>query len=150
MPLDSTSAFLEDGGYALSTLAPIVVIVSDPSRPGEMTPPQRSALAAADVVLLEEDVDPPPLNFVARGAFVEPVEANRSPMPARASGIARARKLASEGWRVVWLAAGNAERLAVDLADAGLVIEGRCAADAFAAAGRPPHLLATPLNGRAG
>jgi hypothetical protein len=150
MPLDSTSLVLQSDNLELERPALIVVIGSGPCHSGEMTSPLRSALAAADVVLLEEGVEPSALNLVAQAAFVERVETYGDPIIGRASGIARARKLASEGWRVVWLAAGNAEQLADELADAGLATGGCCAADAVVTVEREPRLLATPLNGLAG
>jgi hypothetical protein len=150
MSADPAATSLGNNGHALSKPAPVLLIGSGRCRAGNMSSPQRAALAAADVVLHEEDVDPTILGLVARGAFVEPVAANGHPTLTRASGIARARKLASEGWRVVWLVAGDAEHLALDLADAGLVVGDRGASDAFLAAGREPRLLATSLNGLAG
>jgi hypothetical protein len=150
MPADPTPASLRTNGHALSGPAPVVVIGSERSCFGEMPEPERSALAAADVVLHEPDVAPSILSLVKRGAFVEPVAANGHPLLTRASGIARARKLASEGWRVVWLVAGDTEPLSADFAEAGLVVAGCAAADAFVASGRGPHLFATALNGLAG
>jgi hypothetical protein len=135
---------------ALTETVPVLVIGSDPFCPGEMPAPHRSALAAADVVLHEENVDPVILKLVGRGAFVEPVSANGHPTFARASAIGRARKLAGEGWRVVWLVAGDTNHLALDFAEAGLVAGDCTAADAFVASGREPHMLATALNGLAG
>jgi hypothetical protein len=150
MPVTSVPTYEGTNGPELPAPVPVVVIESVSSGSGEIPAPQRSALAAADVVLHEENVDPAALAFVARGAFVEPVVANGHAMLARASAIARARKLASEGWRVVWLAAGDANHLALDFAKAGIASGDGAAAGAFVASGREPHLLATALNGLAG
>lgn len=150
MPVTSAPTYQGTNGPESSAPIPVVVIESASSCSGEIPAPQRSVLAAADVVLHEEDVDPAVLAFVARGAFVEPVATNGHAMLARASAIARARKLASEGWRVVWLAAGDADHLALDFAKAGLASGDGAAAGAFVASGREPHLLGTPLNGLAG
>jgi hypothetical protein len=145
------ATYLAKNGRALSERAPVVVIGADLCCAGEMPSAQRSALAAADVVLLEGDVEPTILGIVPPSTFVEPVAPpSGHPALTRVSGIARARKLASEGWRVVWLVAGDAEGLARNFPDAGILVGDRGATDAVAAAGREPHLLATSLNGLAG
>jgi hypothetical protein len=150
MPSDSAPTSFGKNGHASPKPAPVVVIASDPSCSGEMLPMQRSALAAADVVLHEEDVDPTILTLVRRGVFVELVAADGHATLTKASGIARARKLAGEGWRVVLIISGDAKHFARDFADAGLVVGDRGAADALAIDDPEPHHLATPLNGLAG
>jgi len=150
MPADTALAPPRTNGHAPSGPAPVVVIGSERSCSGDLSALERWALAAADVVLHEADIDPPILALTNRGAFFEPLVADGHPSLIRASGIARARKLASEGWRVVWLVTGDAAPLAADFAEAGLVLAGFAAADAFVASGGGPHLLATALNGLAG
>ena len=81
----------------------IFLIRSDPAHAHLLGRPARAALAAADSVLHDDDVDPRILALVPHGAFVEPVASDSDCAPAKSPAIARARKLASEGWRVVWL-----------------------------------------------
>ncbi|MGH7031279.1 MAG: SAM-dependent methyltransferase [Stellaceae bacterium] len=90
----------------------VLLIGFNPDRPGELSWPARAALSAADAVIHDGSADPDTLALVPRGCFVEAVQGD----------IARVRKLAGEGWRVVWLVVGdpsislatlaNAERLA--------------------------------------
>jgi hypothetical protein len=150
MPAESAPTFVGKEGQARSEPVTVSVIGSDARCSGEMPRAQRSVLAAADVVLHEGNVDPAILKLVRQGAFVEPVSVSGHPTLTRAFAIARARKLAGEGWRVVWLVAGDADHLAPDFAEAGLVAGDHGAADAVVVSGRAPRLLATALNGLAG
>jgi siroheme synthase len=133
----------------------VFLIGSDPDRPGQLPWPARAALAAADAVLHDGDVDPGTLALAPRGCLVELAPED----------TARAQKLASEGWHLVWLVAGDpasspasldrAERLAA----AGITthtIAGlpsrrtKLAAATCAGAATAPQFLATALNGLAG
>jgi uroporphyrin-III C-methyltransferase len=135
----------------------VFLIGSDPERPGELAWPALAALAAADAVLHDGEVDRDTLALVPRRVLVEPVPGD----------IARVGKLAGEGWRVVWLVNGDPARSprrradAERLRDAGIAthtIAGflHCDEEAvFGAAIRPagavaPQPLATALNGLAG
>jgi hypothetical protein len=86
----------------------VFLIGSNPEQPGELSWPALAALAAADAVVHDEDVDPETLALVPRRCFVEAVPRDFS----------RVRKLASEGWRVVWLIVGDPPSSLVELADA--------------------------------
>ena len=99
------------------------------------------ALMTADVVFAEERVEAAILALSPRSALVEPVAGENGPSPARERAVARARRLADDGWRVVWLAAAGSRDIGndfggVDTAD----LAATCA----------PHQLATALNGLAG
>jgi hypothetical protein len=85
----------------------IFLIRSDPARAHLLGRPARAALAAADSVLHDDDIDPRILALVPHSAFVEPVASDSDCTPAKSPAIARARKLAFEGWRVVWLVSGD-------------------------------------------
>ncbi len=133
----------------------IFLIRLDPARPQALAAPARDALAAADAVLHDGDIDPGILGLVRNGAFVEPVMATGECSAGRSAAIARAGKLASEGWRVVWIGSGNAERQPADFAAAaGTAIQvctDVCAHEAIRSIlGRGPQPLATAFNGLAG
>jgi uroporphyrin-III C-methyltransferase len=134
----------------------LFLIGLNPDRPGELSWPALAALMAADAVVHDADVDPDTLALVPSRCFVEAAPVD----------IARVRKLASEGWRVVWLVVGdpakslatlaNAERLA----EAGITIRTIASLwsggpDGFGPIGSlgdtpVPQSFATALNGLAG
>jgi siroheme synthase len=128
----------------------IFLIRSDPAGAHLLGRPARAALAAADSVLHDDDLDPRILALVPHGAFVEPVASDSYCTPA----IARAFKLASEGWRVVWLVSDDDRRPSAALAAGGTihVCTDVCAHEPHVAAvnGRGPKPLATAFNGLAG
>ncbi|MGA8381826.1 MAG: hypothetical protein WB710_11940, partial [Stellaceae bacterium] len=86
----------------------IFLIRSGSASPQSLAAPERDALAAADAVLHEGDIDPGILALVRHGVFVEPVASVDERAPGRSAAIGRAGKLASEGWRVVWIGSGGA------------------------------------------
>jgi hypothetical protein len=148
---------------ALSALSPvspgtacgcIFLSRSDPAHAHLLARSARAALAAADSVLHDDDVDPEILALVRHGAFVEPVAAGNDRAPARSPAIARARKLAFEGWRVVWLVSDDDRHPPAALAAGGTihVCTDVCVHEPQAAAvnGHGPHPLATAFNGLAG
>lgn len=127
----------------------VLLIGSDPARPGELAWPALAALTAADAVLHDGDVSPLTLDLVPRGCLIEPTR-----------DVARAQKLAREGWRVVWLVSGDPARspeklaLATRLAAAGIIVR-TIAGDSDPAAAAQgaapaPQPFATALNGLAG
>jgi hypothetical protein len=127
-------------------------LAADPCFPGETARPAIRAITAAEVVFHEDEVDAEILAHVPRSVLVEPIAADAV---AKDLGIDRARKLAAEGWRVVWLVAGDPAPPAADFAEAGIVESGAefsaRATRIFVVAGAyQPHLLATALNGLAG
>lgn len=146
MPLD-TVGFLPQS--RLGSARPRVLAVAL-AAPRETAPAALAALAAADVVFHEDGTGDAILAHVPRGALVEPVPADGHDASARSAALARAGRLAGDGWRVVWLVAGTAENSALEFADAGPAVEERETAAGFAASMRTPHLLATALNGLAG
>lgn len=135
----------------------VFLIGSSPDRPGELSWPALAALGAADAVVHDQDVDPRTLALVPRRCFVEAVPRD----------FARVRKLASEGWRVVWLIVGDPPTSLVELADAersaqapGIAIRTMASLSSavpdssgsiFSRGNAPaPQPLATALNGLAG
>lgn len=140
-----------------SNAGSVFLIGSDPERPGELSWPALAALAAADAVLHDGEVDPDTLALVPRRVLVEPVPGD----------IARVGKLAGEGWRVVWLVNGDPARSPRRRADAERLREAgiathtiagflHCDESAVFGAAIPPagavapQPLATALNGLAG
>lgn len=133
----------------------IFLIRLDAALPQALGEPAREALAAADAVLHDGDIDPGIMGLVRRGAFVEPVTASGERLAGRSAAIARAGKLASEGWRVVWIGSGNAGRQPADFAAAAgaaiHVCTDVCAHEPTRSIlGRGPQPLATAFNGLAG
>ncbi len=135
----------------------VFLIGSNPDRPGELSWPALAALAAADAVVHDGGVDPDTLALVPHGCFVEGVPAD----------IARVRKLAGEGWRVVWLVVGDPANSAAKLTDADRLAEAGIAVRTIASLCSPgpdasdptvdirgdalaPQSYATALNGLAG
>ncbi len=133
----------------------IFLIRSESVHPQPLAAPARDALAAADAVLHEADIDPGILTLVRHGAFVEPVAAAGERAPQRSAAIARAGKLASEGWRVVWIGPAAGAVSPADFAAAtGVAIQvctDVCAHEATRSIlVRGPQPLATAFNGLAG
>lgn len=131
----------------------VVFIGCDPAYPGELPWPARAALEVADVVLYDRDVASATLALVPSRCFAEPMP----PDAGEGAGLARAGKLAGEGWRVVRLvvgdpaasasAVGETERLAA----AGIATRTLSGAVGGSAGNLPgPQPLATALNGLAG
>lgn len=128
----------------------IVLIGSNPRRPGELSWPALAALAAADAVLHDGTVGAETLALVPRHVFVEPLPGD----------VERVGKLARDGWRVVWLVAGDPAYSCEHRAEAQRLREVGIAIETIAGflpdgGGLPiaiaaPHPLATPLNGLAG
>lgn len=85
----------------------VFLIGTNPDRPGELSWPALAALAAADAVVHDRDVDPETLALVPSRCFVEAIPRD----------FTRVRKLAGEGWRVVWLIVGDPPASLVELAD---------------------------------
>jgi hypothetical protein len=133
-------------GLEIRECGRILLIGSDA---GAMSPSAQAALAAADVVYCEQDVDPDILAGTAPRAFVEWVPADGDRAVARAVSVSRACKLASDGWRVVWVIPGDRAHSLPDFAAANPEIDAGNV-EAHVAATGEPHLLATALNGLAG
>ena len=155
---------MDSGLLAPSALSPaspsagcggVFMIHWDPADAQALTLPARAALAAADAVLYDDDVAPEILALVPQGAFVELVASNNDCAPTKSPAIARACKLASEGWRVVWLVTAYGRHSPAALAAAGGAIHvctDVCAHEPqiFMVDGRGPQPLATAFNGLAG
>lgn len=119
-------------------------------KPGDISPKARAVVAVADIIFCEEEAYGGVLALVSSGALVETVSVTGDRTWSRAFSVARARKLAADGWRVVWVAAAEADDLpefecadGITSADAGV-------ADPAVPSGCAPHPLATPFNGLAG
>ena len=117
-------------------------------KPGDISPKAQAVVAGADIIFCEEEAYGGILALVSSGALVETVSVTGDRTWSRAFSVARARKLAADGWRVVWVAAAEANDLpgfecADGLGDAG-------ATDPAAPSAYAPHPLATPFNGLAG
>ena len=149
MSADAAAALRNVPGSASPDTAVVVIGCERGSR-GAIPACERVALAEADAVLCETGIDAAILALAPNGAFVERVVANGHPALPRVSAIARAAKLASEGWRVVWLAAGDARPVALDLAAAGVPVGDRGAPPCEGVPAYEPRFLATAMNGLAG
>lgn len=149
MSVDPAAALRDVASSPLPDTA-VVVIGCAPASPLTIPAPERLALAGADAVLCETGIDAAILSLAPKSVFVEQVTANGHPALPRVSAIARAAKLASEGWRVVWLAAGDARPVALGLAAAGVPVGDRAAPDGEMPPPYEPRSLATALNGLAG
>jgi siroheme synthase len=157
MPPVEPSAFLQPPD-AVPGWGCVLLVAADAAQTAELQRPAVAALAGADAVLHDQDVDPRLLALVPRGAFVEPVGPGHDRVPARTAGIARACRLAADGWRVVWLIAGDFSRAPAELAglaEAGIAV--RTCTDSSASAMEAvfadrggPQPLATAFNGLAG
>jgi hypothetical protein len=143
MPLDLIAYPGTPG--ASCEIGPALLARSDP---GCRSSDVRAALARADVIFCEEDPGPEILRLAAPEAVVEFVSGDWNHAAARGLSISRARMLASDGWRVVWLAPGGSAGLAADLGHDGLARGG--IDDDAATAAPTPHVLATAFNGLAG
>ena len=155
---------MDSGLLAPSALSPaspsggcgcVFMIHSDPAHAQALTQPARAALAVADAVLYDDDVAPEILALVPQGAFVESVASNNDCAPTESPAIARTCKLASEGWRVVWLVTEYGQHSPAALAAAGgpiHVCTDVCAHEPQVSmtGGRGPRPLATAFNGLAG
>jgi hypothetical protein len=132
----------------------VFLIRSNPAHTHLLARPARAALAAADAVLHDDGIDPRILALVSRSAFVEPVASNGDCASAKSPAIARAFKLASEGWRVVWLVSNDDRYPPAALATGGTihVCTDVCAHEPQPAMldGRGPQPFATAFNGLAG
>jgi hypothetical protein len=118
------------------------------SEPGDISPKARAVVAGADIIFCEGEAYGGILALVSSGTLVETVSVTGDRTWSRAFSVARARKLAADGWRVVWVAVAEADDLpeferADGIADAGV-------ADPAAPPASAPHSLATSFNGLAG
>lgn len=102
-------------------------------------------LAEADIVFCEEGVDPGVLAWVGRSKMVEFV----TPSSEQAVSIARACKLANDGWLVVWVTSAAVADQPFGLAPRHGALENLLSA-LDAAHTNEPHSLATAFNGLAG
>jgi hypothetical protein len=150
MPLDSAVHGLSPS-RATGGRSPVLVVAASLC-PGKIAP----AIAAADVVFCEDGVDGTILTNAPRSTWIERLPVNGAGLSAQASAIARAHKLAADGWRVVLLVADAPNHRTVDLAEADTGAGcGQTPASATLEAFTPtrdfePRLLATPFNGLAG
>jgi len=146
---------------ALSSVLPsagcggVFMIHSNGADAQALTRPARAALAAADAVLHDDDAAAEVLALVPQGAFVESVASNNDYAATISPAFARACKLASEGWRVVWLTTAYSPHSPAALAAAGgpvHVCTDVCAHESQVSLVdvRGPQPLATAFNGLAG
>jgi hypothetical protein len=116
--------------------------------PGDISPKARAVITGADIIFCEEEAYGGILGLVSSGALVETVSVIGHRTWSRAFSVARARKLAADGWRVVWVAAAEADDIPeFECADG---IGAAVVADPAAPSVSAPHPLATPFNGLAG
>jgi hypothetical protein len=136
---------------------PVFLIRCNPERPADLPRPAMAALAFADVVFYDEEIDPRTLALIPGSCFVEQVQ------PGAAGNAARLEKLAGEGWRVVRLALDKPTFWSRSLAEAdqlaalGIAIctiaghlERRPAMPDPAAVWPGPRPLSVGMNGLAG
>ena len=102
---------------------------------------QREVLATADVIFCDADADIASLRLTAPRALIEPVRGNAS--------MARARGLAFDGWRVVWLTSADRAGSLVPSGEPGRTRDD-AGVQLTAARSYEPHQLATAFNGLAG
>jgi hypothetical protein len=138
MPLDQ-GAFSQPLPLDQRGSLPVVLVGSEHET---VSPDMCDALADADVVFFEEGVERGILALVSAGVLVEPVSDAGAGTVSREAALFRASTLASDGWRVVWIASANAPDLRGNFDGGGTA--------AFNAAIYRPHALATALNGLAG
>jgi hypothetical protein len=124
--------------------------------PSALPSSARTALAAADAVLYDRGVDSRILALARQNAFLEPV-AGSDDLAAATIAIARVRKLASEGWRVVWLVRADLDQLSAAIDGASGCADLHICTDlcthaeqALFALARGPQTLASAFNGLAG
>lgn len=91
----------------------VFLIGSNPDQPDKLSWPALAALAAADAVVHDGDISPETLALVPPRCFVEAIPGD----------IGRVRKLAGDGWRVVWLVAGDPANSPAKLAEAERLAE---------------------------
>lgn len=151
MPLDTVTG-VSSPSRSVGGRSRIFLVDAAPPCFGEIAP----ALAAADVVFHQDDIDALLLANIPRSAWVERLPVNGADGSTQSSALKRAHRLAADGWRVVWLAAAPANDRAADIAEAASATAS-AASPTFptietftAAAGFEPRLLATALNGLAG
>jgi hypothetical protein len=154
MPLDSIAAFDPQSAHSASERSRVLVLACG-TTPSGLPEAALAALALADVVFRDGDFDPAMLALIPRGAFVEPVSSGGDRVAARTAAIARADKLAAEGWRVVWLICGCDEPAPGEFAGGGGWLGRDPGAwspetQAVAAGRHNPRSLATAFNGLAG
>lgn len=150
MPLDSAVPGLSPS-RATGERPPVLVVAASLC-PGKIAP----AIAAADIVFCEDGVDGTILKNAPRSTWIERLPVNGAGLSAQTPAVARAHKLAADGWRVVLLVADAPNHRTADLAEADTAA--RCGetpasptSEIFAPAGDfEPRLLATSLNGLAG
>ena len=129
--------------------AEIVFVGCQKQVPGALSWPARAALEAADAVLYDRGVPIETLELLPARSFAEPVAGAEA-------AVARATRLAQDGWRVVRLVAGDpaadADARAAPDRLAGIGIDARVLSGVGAAA-HDPSALRSPdaaLNGLAG
>ena len=108
---------------------------------GGIGPSQREVLATADVIFCDAGADIASLRLTAPRALIEPVRDSAS--------MARARGLASDGWRVVWLTSADRASSLVPSGEPGRARDD-AGVQLTAARSYEPHQLATAFNGLAG
>ncbi len=113
-----------------------------------ISPNERDILASADVIFCEQSADAGSLACAAPRAFIEQVRGS-DPAQLPAVSIDRARRLADDGWRVVWLASADRAGSLAHLQPANPGAAGG-GSDPAAARAYEPHRLATAFNGLAG
>lgn len=103
-------------------------------------------ITLADVVFHDAEIDGEVLAGVPATVLIEPVTSTEQ------SGITRARTLAADGWRVVWLSASDPPLPSDGFSEAGFLDQSAShRTKVFAVSGAcKPHPLATGLNGLAG
>jgi hypothetical protein len=114
----------------------------------EIPPDIRAALACADIVFCDEGAERGFAASVGPSTLVECVPDDGGRAWWRPSVLARAGRLAGDGWRVVWVASAKSE-LPGDFAP--MANSTRSLAGEFVTGGPDaPHPLATAFNGLAG
>ncbi len=128
----------------------VFFIGSDPARPGDLPWPALAALAAADAVLHDGDIDPRTLALIPQRCFIERVEGGGAGATGENAVNARVRKLAGEGWRVVRLAVADPAGPSADFVEAeGLAADGFVTCTIAALSERRPAMLG-PASARGG
>ena len=154
MPLDTVTG-VSSPSRSAGGPSRIFLVEAAPPCSGEIAP----ALAGADVVFHQDDIDALLLANIPRSAWVERLPVNGADASTQSSALKRAHRLAADGWRVVWLAAAPPNHPAAHVGEARASggATGSAASPAgptietfTAAAGFEPRLLATALNGLAG
>jgi hypothetical protein len=126
---------------------------SDIADPNALPLSLRTALANADAVLHDAEIDPEISAMIRPDASIEAIPANGERVTAALAAIGRMHKLASEGWRVVWLASTDLDQPTGLTRNAPIHICGEVCthAEQHARMLTPgPRSLATAFNGLAG